>query len=153
MRKQSGSGYFLGDFLSGVKIYENIVYNTIEQEYQLIVDTPWEAGRFADSVEVRDNLFYTTGKAKIYQGTLDGSGMGLWKYQKPINQQTVRFSGNAYSNIVDHEEPDMQALSKEETLTSLVKRLNADPVTREGFNKMFEFLEDSRHRSRIQEAL
>lgn len=146
-------GFVLNGPVSGVEIYENIVYNTIEDTYQLIVDTPWEAGRFADSVEVRDNLFYTTGTAKIYQGTWDGSGMGLWKYQKPINQKTVLFSGNAYSNIVNHEEPSMQSLSKEETLTSLVERLKVDPATRAGFNKMFNFLEDSRYYSRIKQAL
>ena len=146
-------GFVLNGPIRGVKIYENIVYNTIESEYQLIVDTPWEAGRFADSVEVSDNLFYTTGLARIYQGTWDGSGMGLWKYQKPINQETVRFSGNAYSNIENHEEPAMQSLSKEETLTSLVKRLEVDPVTRAGFDKMFNFLEGSRYYSRIKQAL
>ena len=146
-------GFVLNGPICGVKIYENIVYNTIESEYQLIVDTPWEAGRFADSVEVSDNLFYTTGLARIYQGTWDGSGMGLWKYQKPINQETVRFSGNAYSNIENHEEPAMQSLSKEETLTSLVKRLEVDPVTRAGFDKMFNFLEGSRYYSRIKQAL
>ena len=79
--------------------------------------------------------------------------MGLWKYQKPINQQTVRFSGNAYSNIHYHEEPGMQALSKQETLTSLIKRLKVDSVTRAGFEKMFNFLEDSRYYSRIKQAL
>ena len=146
-------GFVLNGPICGVKIYENIVYNTIESEYQLIVDTPWEAGRFADSVEVSDNLFYTAGLARIYQGTWDGSGMGLWKYQKPINQETVRFSGNAYSNIENHEEPAMQSLSKEETLTSLVKRLEVDPVTRAGFDKMFNFLEGSRYYSRIKQAL
>ncbi len=146
-------GFVLCGPICGVKIYENIVYNTIESEYQLIVDTPWEAGRFAESVEVRDNLFYTTGLARIYQGTWDGSGMGLWKYQKPINQETVRFSGNAYSNILNHKEPSMQSLLKEETLTSLVKRLRVDPATRAGFDKMFNFLEDSRYYSRIKQAL
>ena len=146
-------GFVLNGPICGVKIYENIVYNTIESEYQLIVDTPWEAGRFAESVEVRDNLFYTTGLARIYQGTWDGSGMGLWKYQKPINQETVHFSGNAYSNIENHQEPGMQSLSKEETLTSLVKHLEVDPAIRAGFEKMFNFLEGSRYYSRIEEAL
>ena len=79
--------------------------------------------------------------------------MGLWKYQKPINQETVRFSGNAYSNILNHKEPSMRSLSKEETLTSLVKRLKVDPATRAGFDKMFNFLEDSRYYSRIKQAL
>ena len=146
-------GFVLNGPICGVKIYENIVYNTIESEYQLIVDTPWEAGRFAESVEVRDNLFYTAGLARIYQGTWDGSGMGLWKYEKPINQETVRFSGNAYSNIENHEEPGMQSLSKEETLMSLVKRLEVDPVKRAGFKEMFNFLEGSRYYSRIEQAL
>jgi hypothetical protein len=79
--------------------------------------------------------------------------MGLWKYQKPINQETVRFSGNAYLNILDHKEPSMQSLSKEETLTSLIKHLKADPATRAGFDKMFNFLKDSRYYSRIKKAL
>ncbi len=146
-------GFVLNGPICGVKIYENIVYNTIESEYQLIVDTPWEAGRFAESVEVRDNLFYTAGLARIYQGTWDGSGMGLWKYEKPINQETVHFSGNAYSNIENHEEPGIQSLSKEETLTSLVKRLEGDPAIRAGFKEMFNFLEGSRYYSRIEQAL
>jgi hypothetical protein len=146
-------GFVLNGPICGVKIYENIVYNTIESEYQLIVDTPWEAGRFAESVEVRDNLFYTAGLASIYQGTWDGSGMGLWKYEKPINQETVHFSGNAYSNIENHEEPGMQSLSNEETLTSLVKRLDVDPSIRAGFKEMFNFLEGSRYYSRIEQAL
>ena len=146
-------GFVLNGPISGVKIYENIVYNTIESEYQLIVDTPWEAGRFAESVEVRDNLFYTTGLARIYQGTWDGSGMGLWKYEKPINQETVRFSGNAYSNIENHEEPGMQSLSKEETLKSLVKHLEEDSAIHAGFKEMFNFLEGSRYYSRIEQAL
>jgi hypothetical protein len=146
-------GFVLNGPVSGVKIYENIVYNTIEREYQLIVDTPWEAGRFADSVEVRGNLFYTTGKAKIFQGTWDGSGMGLWKYQKPINQKRIRFSGNAYSNIVDHEEEGMQTLDSEETLGSLIERLKVDAETSEGFDRMSEFLKDSRYWSEIEKAL
>ena len=146
-------GFVLNGPICGVKIYENIVYNTIESEYQLIVDTPWEAGRFAESVEVRDNLFYTAGLARIFQGTWDGSGMGLWKYEKPINQETVHFSGNAYSNIENHEEPGIQSLSKEETLTSLVKRLEVDPVISAGFKDMFNFLEGSRYYSRIEQAL
>ena len=146
-------GFVLNGPICGVKIYENIVYNTIESEYQLIVDTPWEAGRFAESVEVRDNLFYTAGLARIYQGTWDGSGMGLWKYEKPINQETVHFSGNAYSSIENHEEPGMQSLSKEETLTSLVKRLEVDPAISAGFKEMFNFLEGSRYYSRIEQAL
>jgi hypothetical protein len=102
---------------------------------------------------VRDNLFYTLGLARIYQGTWDGSGMGLWKYEKPINQETVHFSGNAYSNIENHEEPGMQSLSKEETLTSLVKRLEVDPAISAGFKEMFNFLEGSRYYSRIEQAL
>lgn len=146
-------GFVLNGPICGVKIYENIVYNTIESDYQLIVDTPWEAGRFAESVEVRDNLFYTAGLARIFQGTWDGSGMGLWKYEKPINEETVHFSGNAYSNIENHEEPGIQSLSKEETLTSLVKRLEVDPVISAGFKDMFNFLEGSRYYSRIQQAL
>lgn len=146
-------GFVLNGPICGVKIYENIVYNTIESDYQLIVDTPWEAGRFAESVEVRDNLFYTAGLARIFQGTWDGSGMGLWKYEKPINQETVHFSGNAYSNIENHEEPGIQSLSKEETLTSLVKRLEVDPVISAGFKDMFNFLEGSRYYSRIEQAL
>ena len=146
-------GFVLNGPICGVKIYENIVYNTIESEYQLIVDTPWEAGRFAESVEVCDNLFYTAGLAHIYQGTWDGSGMGLWKYEKPINQEAVHFSGNAYSNIENHEEPGMQSLSKEETLTSLVKRLEVDPAISAGFKEMFNFLEGSRYYSRIEQAL
>ena len=146
-------GFVLNGPICGVKIYENIVYNTIESEYQLIVDTPWEAGRFAESVEVRDNLFYTAGLARIYQGTWDGSGMGLWKYEKPINQETVHFSGNAYSNIENHEEPGMQSLSKEETLTSLVKHLEEDSAIHAGFKEMFNFLEGSRCYSRIEQAL
>lgn len=146
-------GFVLNGPICGVKIYENIVYNTIESDYQLIVDTPWEAGRFAESVEVRDNLFYTAGLARIFQGTWDGSGMGLWKYEEPINQETVHFSGNAYSNIENHEEPGIQSLSKEETLTSLVKRLEVDPVISAGFKDMFNFLEGSRYYSRIEQAL
>ena len=118
-----------------------------------MVDTPWEAGRFAESVEVRDNLFYTKGEAHIYQGTWDGSGMGLWKYQKPINHKRVRFSGNAYSNIVDHEEEGMQTLDSEETLSSLIERLKVDAETSEGFDRMSEFLKDSRYWSEIEKAL
>lgn len=146
-------GFVLNGPVSGVKIYQNIVYNTIEEHYQLMVDTPWEAGRFAESVEVRDNLFYTKGEAQIYQGTWDGSGMGLWKYQKPINHKRVRFSGNAYSNIVDHEEEGMQTLDSEETLSSLIERLKVDAETSEGFDRMSEFLKDSRYWSEIEKAL
>ena len=60
-------GFVLNGYICRVKICENIVYNTIESEYHLIVDTPWEAGRFAESVEICDNLFYTTGLARIYK--------------------------------------------------------------------------------------
>jgi acetamidase/formamidase len=65
----------------------------------------------------------------------------------------VHFSGNAYSNIENHEEPGMQSLSNEETLTSLVKRLEVEPAIRAGFKEMFNFLEDSRYYSRIEQAL
>ena len=146
-------GFVLNGPVSDAKIYQNIVYNTIEEHFPLIVDTPWEAGRFAESVEVRDNLFYTTGEAQIYQGTWDGSGMGLWKYQKPINQERVRFSGNAYSNIVNQEEEGIQRLDSKETLGSLIERLKVDAETSEGFESMSEFLKGSRYWSEIEKAL
>ena len=144
-------GFVLNGPISNVKIHENIIYNTIEDVFPVVIDTPW--GRHAESVEVTGNLFFTRGVAKVYQGTWDGQGLGLWKYKAPMNQETVRFSGNAYSNVVDHAEPGMQTLSTEETLKTLIDRLRVNPLTVDGFDRLGEFLKGSRYWSVIEQTL
>lgn len=151
-------GFVVNGPVSDVVIHGNVIYNTIEDRYQLIVDTPWDAGRFAQSVQVTGNLFYTTGVAEIYQGTWDGGGMGLWKAQKPINRNSFQFSGNAYTCVVgfngsSHEEPDMQQLNEQETLGSLVGRFDEMPEIRENFDTLHRFLKQSRYWSILEAAL
>ena len=85
-------GFVINGPVENVSIHGPVIYNTIEGRLQLLVDTPWEAGRFAKSVVVSDNLLHTTGVAQIYQATWDGSGMGLWK-------RKVYQSKNCYSAV------------------------------------------------------
>jgi hypothetical protein len=151
-------GFVINGPVSKLSIYGNVIYNTVEEDFQLIIDTPWEAGRFAESVTVRDNLFYTAGLARIYQGTWDGSGMGLWKAQKPINRQTFEFSGNAYTEVAGfqnqaHVETGMQQLDTVETLSSLLQRFDAIDEVRKNFDEMHRFLEASRYWSVLKIAL
>jgi hypothetical protein len=151
-------GFVFNGPIENVKIQGNIIYNTIEDELQLIVDTPWDAGRHAQSVEVTGNLFYTTGVARIYQGTWDSSSVGLWKGMKAINRDTFTFRGNGYSKVAGykdqpHVEPGMQMLDEEETLRSLIKRFDPYPEIRNNFDKMHQFLMGSRYWSELESAL
>jgi hypothetical protein len=144
--------------VANVQIHGNVIYNTIEDELQLIIDTPWEGGRFAQSVEVTDNLFYTAGLGRIYEGTWDGSGMGLWKEEKGINRKRFDFRGNAYSRVAGfdgqaHEEPEILELNKVETLGSLIGRFDDVPEVRDNFDKMHRFLEESRYWKDLKSAL
>ena len=144
--------------VANVQIHGNVIYNTIEDELQLIIDTPWEGGRFAQSVEVTDNLFYTAGLGRIYEGTWDGSGMGLWKEEKGINRKRFDFRGNAYSRVAGfdgqaHEEPEILELNKVETLGSLIGRFDDVPEVRDNFDKMHRFLEESRYWNDLKSAL
>jgi hypothetical protein len=143
--------FVLNGPVSDVRIEENIIFNTIEEELPVIIDTPW--GGYAESVEVIDNLFYTTGQARIFQGTWAGDGLGNWKYEGPINRETFRFSGNAYRSVADHQEPEMKQLGDDETLQSLIDRLTDDPEAPEGFGKLMNFLRESRHWDDIKAAL
>ena len=144
--------------VESVQIHGNVIYNTIEDELQLIIDTPWEDGRFAQSVEVTDNLFYTAGLGRIYEGTWDGSGMGLWKEKNVINRKRFNFRGNAYSRVAGfdgqaHEEPEILELNKVETLGSLIGRFDNVPEVRDNFDKMHRFLEESRYWEDLKSAL
>lgn len=150
--------FVLNGPIRNVSIYENIVYNTIEEELQLVIDTPWDPGTFSHSVSFRDNLFYTTGLATISQGTWHPSSLGTWQPQKPINRKTVTFEGNAYLNVEGfngqkHEEPEMRTLNRKETLGSLVDRLEGDPKVREGFIELNKFLMGSRYWDKVKAAL
>ena len=151
-------GFVFNGPVRGVAVHGNIVFNTIEDELQLIVDTPWEAKRFTESAQITDNLFYTTGTAQIYQGTWDGSGMGLWRAQKRINRESFQFSGNAYTRVEGfqgrvHEEPGLMQLREVETLSSLVDRFDFMPEVRANFDRLLHFLESSRYWSLLAKAL
>jgi hypothetical protein len=134
-----------------VRIQENIIYNTIEEELPVIMDTPW--GRYSDSVEVTGNLFFTTGTARIFQGTWAGDGLGNWKYQGPINRKTFTFKENAYSKVADHEEEGMQQLDPDSKLGALIEQLQKDEASTEGFAKMVGFLKGSRYWEQLQQAM
>ncbi|MEX0326521.1 MAG: hypothetical protein AB3N33_10590 [Puniceicoccaceae bacterium] len=134
-----------------VRIQENIIYNTIEEDLPVIIDSPW--GRYAESVEVTGNLFYTTGTARIFQGTWAGDGLGNWKYEGPINREAIRFMGNAYTRVKDHEEVGMQRLDQEASLGELIERLQDDETARAGFSSLLQFLEGSRHWDILKESL
>ena len=151
-------GFVVNGPVENVIIHGNVIYNTIEGQLQLIIDTPWEAGRFAKSVEVSDNLFYTTGVAQIYQATWDGSGMGLWKAQKSINRKTYSFEGNSYTQVegfngMEHKESKQQKLNTKETLRSLIGRFDETPKVRDNFDHMHNFLKKSRYWSLLEVAL
>lgn len=151
-------GFVINGPVSKLSIYGNVIYNTVEEDFQLIIDTPWEAGRFAESVTVTENIFYSTGISRIYEGTWGGGGMGLWKAQRPINRQTFEFSGNAYSRVAGfknqaHTEPNMKKLEMSETLGSLIERFDSLPDVRENFDRMHRFLEASRYWSLLKAAL
>lgn len=144
-------GFVIAGPVRDVSIYENIVFNTIEAEFPLIVDTDW--GRHAVSVAVRDNLFFTKGAGKIYRGTNDGRGLGLKKYKAPINPATIRLSGNGYFNVVAHSEPNQRALPAEATLSELVQMVSDDPEVQANFDHLFEFLAASEHWAIIKKEL
>jgi hypothetical protein len=151
-------GFVVNGPVENVSIHGNIIYNTIEAQLQLLIDTPWEAGRFAKSVVVSDNLFYTTGVAQIYQATWDGSGMGLWKAQKSINRKTYSFSGNSYTRVegfngMEHQESKQLQLSAQETLGSLIGHFDSIPQVRDNFDRMHDFLTHSRYWSLLKAAL
>ena len=137
--------------MKNVRIRENIIYNTIEEELPVIMDTPW--GGYSDSVEVTGNLFYTTGTARIFQGTWAGDGLGNWKYEGPINRETFTFKDNAYTSVADHDEKGMQKLNLEASLGGLIDRLSTDTTSTENFAKMVGFLEESRYWGKIEKAM
>jgi hypothetical protein len=144
-------GFVVNGPVSNVRIDSNIIYNTIEPEFQLLVDTPW--GGYADSVTVENNLFYTTGKAQIYQATWDGKGMGTWKYQKPLNVETVQFRNNAYLNAPQYNEVGKRHLSAGKNLRDLMQILEATPSSGIDFKPMIEFLRDSKKWEIIKSSL
>lgn len=144
-------GFVLNGPITGVRIEENIIYNTLGKDMPVVIDTPWDG--YSESVEVTGNLFYTTAEAHIYKGTWAGDGLGNWKYKGPMDYETVRFKNNAYSKVVDHEEEGMAKLSPDETLGSLIKRLGDDASTEAGFEKMIGFLKTSRYWEKIEKAL
>lgn len=151
-------GFVLNGPIDTVSLHGNVIYNTVEDVFQLIVDTPWESGRFAKSVTVTDNVFFTRGEAQIYQGTWGGGGMGLWKAQKKINRQKINFKGNAYTRVAgfdgaQHDEPGKMQLKASETLGSLIGRFDTEPEVRANFDRMHRFLEQSRYWSSLQAAL
>ena len=134
-----------------VRILENIIYNTIEEDLPVLIDTPW--GRYAESVEVTGNLFCTTGTARIFQGTWAGDGLGNWKYEGPINRETIRFKGNAFTQVADHDEEGIQHLEPDASLGDLIDRLKDDDESCAGFTELLHFLEGSRNWERIKELL
>jgi hypothetical protein len=144
-------GFVIAGPVRDVRIYENIVVNTIEEEFPLIVDTDW--GRHAVSVDVRDNLFFTKGTARLYRGTGDGGGLGLKKYKAPINPATIRLSGNGYFNVASHSEPHQKVLPADATLGDLVQMVSDDPGVEANFDHLFEFLKASENWSTIEAAL
>jgi hypothetical protein len=90
-------GFVLNGPIESVLISENIIFNTIEDNFPLFIDTPWDG--FAESVLIENNLFYTKGVASHIQGAWNSEKIGEWKYVKPISNQNIIFRNNAYSNI------------------------------------------------------
>ena len=151
-------GFVLNGPVCNLTIDGNIIFNTIENKFQVLIDTPWENGHFSDSVSFTNNLVYTRGLGLISQGVWHPSGLGLWKPSQAINRETIYFSGNSYTEIEDyggglHEEPDMKQLAPEETLSSLIRSFDQDEVVKQGFRKMLDFLKGSRNWAQIKAML
>ena len=136
-------GFVLNGPIESVSITDNIVFNTIEDDFPLFIDTPWDG--FAESVIVENNLFYIDGVASHIQGTWNSEKIGEWKYQKPISYKNISFKNNAYSNIKDHNEEGMRLLGNDESLQSLIGRLSNDLLTKANFEKLIRFLKESKY--------
>lgn len=134
-------GFVLNGPIESVLISENIIFNTIEDDFPLFIDTPWDG--FAESVLIENNLFYTKGVASHIQGAWNSEKIGEWKYVKPINNPNILFKNNAYSNIREHEEKGMRLLDSGENLKTLISRLSTDPKTNANFIKLIGFLKAS----------
>ena len=79
-------GFVLNGPIESVLISENIIFNTIEDDFPLFIDTPWDG--FAESVLIENNLFYTRELPHI-QGAWNSEKIGEWKYVKPINNPNI----------------------------------------------------------------
>ena len=121
----------------------NIIFNTIEDDFPLFIDTPWDG--FAESVLIENNLFYTKGVASHIQGAWNSEKIGEWKYVKPISNLNVRFENNTYSNVRGHEEEGMRLFNSDENLKTLIGRLSNDPQTNANFEKLIRFLKASKY--------
>ncbi len=140
-------GFVLNGPIESVLISENIIFNTIEDNFPLFIDTPWDG--FAESVLIENNLFYTKGVASHIQGAWNSEKIGEWKYVKPISNQNIIFRNNAYSNIRQHEEEGMRLLYSGEDLKTLISRLSNDPQTNANFEKLVGFLKASMYWDKI----
>lgn len=140
-------GFVLNGPIESVLISENIIFNTIEDNFPLFIDTPWDG--FAESVLIENNLFYTKGVASHIQGAWNSEKIGEWKYVKPISNQNIIFRNNAYSNIREHEEEGMRLLYSGEDLKTLISRLSNDPQTNANFEKLVGFLKASMYWDKI----
>ena len=151
-------GFVLNGPVRNLTIDGNIIFNTIEDRFQVVIDTPWENGHFSDSVSFTNNLVYTRGSALISQGVWHPSGLGLWKPSQAINRETIYLSGNSYTNVegfggTRHEEPGIKKLTPIETLGSLIKSFDQNQAAKKGFGKMLEFLKGSRNWAQIKATL
>lgn len=151
-------GFVLNGPVRNLTIDGNIIFNTIEDSFQVVIDTPWEDGHFSDSVSFTNNLVYTQGSALISQGVWHPSGLGLWEPNQAINRETIFFSGNSYTKVEDfegaqHKEPQMKKLTPIETLGSLIKLFDQNQSVKQGFDKMLDFLQGSRNWAQIKATL
>ena len=80
------------------------------------------------------------------------------KAQKSINRKTYLFSGNSYTRVegyngMKHQESKQQQLSAKETLGSLIGRFDSISNVRDNFDRMHDFLTQSRYWSLLKAAL
>jgi hypothetical protein len=136
-------GFVLNGPIESVLISENIIFNTIEDDFPLFIDTPWDG--LAESVLIENNLFYTKGVASHIQGAWNSEKIGEWKYVKPISNPNVRFKNNTYSKVRGHEEEGMRLFDSGENLKTLIGRLSNDPQTNANFEKLIGFLKASKY--------
>tara|TARA_B100001093_G_scaffold195010_1_gene187481 strand:- start:1424 stop:2935 length:1512 start_codon:yes stop_codon:yes gene_type:complete len=136
-------GFVLNGPVEAVSIYGNIIFNTIEEEFPLFIDTQW--GGFAESVVVENNIFFTAGLASHIQGKWNSEKIGEWKYQKPISTLNILFRNNSYSNISGHNEEGMVLLENNHSLKSLIALISKDQDVHRNLRELIRFLKSSKY--------
>lgn len=151
-------GFVLNGPVRDVEITRNIIYNTTEDSFQLLVDTPWGEENYAVSATIRDNYFYLKGIGNIYKAIPSEETPGMWEPEDSINFQSTVLSNNFFTRVVGYrqnryQESGMMQFTSKVRLSQLIGKLGEEPESREGFNTMLEFLKKSRNWDRIKVAL